>query len=184
MRSSWRVNDQGEKIREKGLIIVSGQESGKPFVQTVRSIDNGEFSIEYVAEENKWTQNPRNPVSMFRSIFRPIVNTVTGNFINSPVASPFVEQGVEGGVPIYIVRDKEQQSGTNLRVIFDASNRALRSLDVGSENGGIEIHIFDRKFDETVPESTFAWKAPKDARQVPAGTLKPKMGILGGSRVK
>lgn len=177
MRTSWRMNEQGNKDRENTLTVISGQEKGKPFVQTIRNIDNGQFSTEYIAEEKVWTQSARKPLSTFRSLMRPIMDSLVSNTLSNPISSLVVEQGVEGGLPTYIVFDKEN-IGT-FRAIYNSSDRSLRSLTIGDPNNGAQITIFDRKFNAPLTDSNFVWKAPKGARQVPVGTIKPKIGMLG-----
>ena len=177
VRTIWHVNGQGDKDRENTLLIIKGQEQGTSFIQTLRQVDNGRLATAYVHEKKQWSQTSRDPVLVFRSTLRPVVDQVSNLLLHNLGSSPRVQQGVEGGVPVYIVRDESQGPGSTLQLVFDVSNRALRSLTANNPSGNVELFIFDRKFNALLPNSTFEWKAPRGARQVPMGTLKVTVGV-------
>ncbi len=185
LRTSWRVDDPNKNILENTLTIVSGQEKGKPFVQTIRNIHNGKMGLMYVVEQKQWAQYySRQPLSFnIPLVMSPLIGVVSNNLLNNPVKSPVIRREVENGVPVYVVRDKEQLNHYKLRAVIDVSSRRLRSFTMnstdGDKEGDIEVRILDCKLNKRLPNSAFEWKKPQGASEVPDGALQAKIGILG-----
>jgi hypothetical protein len=166
-RTSWRFDEAGDKSGETLLLNGKISRDGKEFAQSLRSIDDGRATFTSYSEPRVWTREAHNARPFFVNLLDTLTNLASRAVEDSVFLTPKVKASVEGGVPVYIVRDEEQATDAGFTMILDGRTRALRSFTFFVPQARIEVKLFDQEFDKAIEPTAFVWKAPAGSREVP-----------------
>ena len=175
-----RFNENGDLTGEVSHLEYRNPDPKQ--AQTLNLVDDGQNAHLVFVEQKAWQNSVHDSAPMLREIIQPVLQEIVNGLRAQDDLKLKVSRGKDAGRAVFNV--KAQVDDGSLRVVVDAQTRALRLIQMDSDNNSLTMRATDQAFDGPVTDTEFVWHAGPELHEVQPGEIELPQALRASKGAK